>query len=154
MASKASANIDICAVEATDTKTIGKGKITIDSGAAESVLPEDMLREVQMHQSKGSKAGVQFVAANGGKMPNLGEKRVHFRTKDGMESNVVFQVTHARKPLASVSKIVRKGNKVVFSPTCSYIENIESGKRIELDEVNGTYHMDVEFLAKGFSWQA
>jgi hypothetical protein len=45
---------------------------------------------------------------------------------------------------------VKKGNRVIFSPTESYIENITSGKKIELNEVNGTYHMDVEFLAEGF----
>ena len=146
--------IDICAVDTNDAEMIGKGKITIDSGAAESVLPQGMLNEIQLQQSEGSKKGVQYIAANGGKMPNLGEKKVHFRTKDGMESNVVFQVTHARKPLASVSKIVQKGNKVVFSPAGSYIENIQSGKRIELGEANGTYYMDVEFLAKDFHRRA
>jgi len=141
---------EINTVECTKAKAIGKGRITIDSGAPESVLPHDMLHEIKLQESEGSRAGVQYIAANGGKMPNLGEKRVHFKTKTGMESNVVFQVTHARKPLASVSKIVKKGNRVVFSPTGSYIENIDSGKKIELNEVNGTYHMDVEFLAKDF----
>ena len=141
---------DINALECTKVKAIGKGRITIDSGAAESVLPRDMLHEIRLQESEGSKAGVQYVAANGGKMPNLGEKKVRFKTKNGMESNVVFQVTDARKPLASVSKIVKKGNRVIFSPTESYIENITSGKKIELNEVNGTYHMDVEFLAEGF----
>ena len=131
-------------------KTIGTGKITVDSGAAESVLPMDMLKEIQLKESKGSKAGVQYIAANGGRMPNLGEKQVHFRTADGAESNVVFQVTHARKPLASVSKMVKKGNRVIFSPSGSYIENIATKKRIDMQEVNGTYQIDVEYLAEDF----
>jgi len=142
---------DICAVEVNQAKTIGKGKITIDSGAAESVIPQGMLNEIKVQESEGSRNGVQYIAANGAKMPNLGEKKVFFKTKDGMESNVVFQVTHARKPLASVSKIVKKGNKVIFSPSGSYIENIDTGKKIELNEANGTYHMDVEYLAKDFT---
>ena len=89
---------------------------------------------------------MQYIAANGGKMPNLGEKKVHFKTKSGMESNVVFQVTDARKPLASVSKIVKKGNRFVFEPDGAYIENIASNKKIKLEEINGTYHMDVEYM--------
>ena len=134
-------------------RSIGKGTITIDSGAAESVLPRDMLKEVQLRESAGSKASVKYIAANGSRMPNLGEKKVHFKTKSGMESNMVFQVTDARKPLASVSKIVEKGNRVVFSPTGSYIENIQTGKKAALEEANGTYHLDVKYLSEGFARQ-
>lgn len=137
---------EIYGMECCRKRTIGKGKITVDSGAAESVIPKDLLKEIPTQESEGSRNGVQYIAANGGKMPNLGEKKVHFKTKDGMESNVVFQVTHARKPLASVSKIVKKGNRVVFEPGKAYIQNIPSGKRIELEEANGTYHMYVEYL--------
>ena len=81
-------------------------------------------------------------------MPNLGEKKVFFRTKDGGTSSVVFQVTHARKPLASLSRIVQKGNRVVFGGDESYIENVGTGRRVPITFENGTYHMDVEFLTK------
>ena len=85
------------------------------------------------------------MAANGGKMPNLGEKKVHFLTEDNLESNIVFQVTHARKALASVSKIVRKGNKVIFTPNGSHIENIATGERMKLRVERGTYVFDVKY---------
>ena len=98
------------------TRVLEKGKITIDSGAAETVMPATTLQEIKISESSGSRAGLCYVAANGGTMPNLGEKRVKFRTKNGKESNILFQVTHAHKPLASVSKIVQKGNVVVFAP--------------------------------------
>ena len=58
--------IDICAVDTNDAEMIGKGKITIDSGAAESVLPQGMLSEVQLQQSEGSQRGVQYIAASRG----------------------------------------------------------------------------------------
>ena len=44
--SQASSPVDSCALEATDAKTLGRGEITIDSGAAESVLLEGMLKEI------------------------------------------------------------------------------------------------------------
>ena len=69
-----------------------------------------------------------------------------FKTSDGVESNVVFQVTHARKKLASVSNTVSKDTSVVFSPTGSYIENIVSKTRIGMQDVNGTYQIEVEYL--------
>ena len=79
-------------------------------------------------------------------MSNLCEKRVHFQTPERGGSNVVFQITHARKPLASVSRMVRKGNNVVFSPDEAYIENVATGKRIMMQENNGTYEVDVVYL--------
>ena len=80
-----------------------------------------------------------------------------FKTKEGLESGILFQVTHARKPLASVSKIVRRGNRVIFDSNGSYIENVSSGKRIHLEEASGTCHMEVEYVkecGRGFTRQA
>ncbi len=51
-----------------------KGKITNDSGAAESVMPANALQHIKASESPGSHAGLCYVAADGGKMPNLGEK--------------------------------------------------------------------------------
>ena len=53
-----------------------------------------------------------------------------------------------KKPLASVARIVDKGNRVVFEPTGAFIQSIESGKKIPLVREHGTYAMEVEFLAE------
>ena len=60
-------------------------------------------------------------------------------------------MTQTRKPLALVSKIVKKGNWVVFGTDRRYIENLQTGKQIELTEENGTHHLDVEFISPGFT---
>ena len=133
---------NICPVE----KQSAGGRITVDSGAAESVWPEDLMPEVQTKPSIGSQTGVTYIAANGNKMPNLGEKKVHFKTKDGLNSSIVFQVTKVKKPLAVVSKITEKGNWVCFGPNEAYIQNVATGKRTELELHNGTYSLDVEYL--------
>ena len=70
------------------------------------------------------------------------------KTQTGMESTITFQVANARKPLAAVSRIVAKGNRVVFGPRESYIENIASGKRVPIEEQNGTYGIDVEYIGE------
>ena len=129
-----------------------RGKITVDSGAAESVWPEDLLPEVMTRPSVGSRAGVNYVAANGQKMPNLGEKKIQFKTKDDLNSSTTFQVTQVKKPLAAVSKITEKGNWVCFGPGEAYIHNIATDKRTHLDLINGTYSLDVEY-ASVFSGQ-
>ena len=132
---------DIVAREAMEINGVDDrtkvGRITIDSGAAENVLPRDYLPEVPLKPSPGSQRGACFIAANGSRMENLGQKKLDFVASGGVKSNILFQVTDARKPLASVSKIVAKGNRVVFAPDRSYIENLQSGKRIDMEEIWG-----------------
>jgi len=53
-----------------------------------------------------------------------------------------------KKPLASVARIVDKGNRAVFEPNGSYIQSIETGKKIDLVRENGTYTMEVEYMAE------
>ena len=147
--------VDIMAVSATH-RSLERGRITVDSGAAESVMPRELLKEVQLKESEGSKNGVSYRAANGTRMPNYGEKRVEFQlTGNGQPKgihNITFQVTDATRPLAAVSKIVQKGNRVVFDPRGSYIENIKSGQQIGLIEVGGTYQMDVEYVTNNLGF--
>ena len=122
------------------------GKITIDSGAAENVLLRDYLTGIPLQPCPGSQRGACFIAANGTRMENLGQKRVDFEAANGVKSKILFQVTDSRKPLASVSKIVDKGDRVVFAPDCSYIENVSSKRKIDMQLTNGTHAIDVEFL--------
>ncbi len=55
---------------------------------------------------------MKYVAANGARMENLGEKRPKFKRIGSDEvSGITFQVTEVSKPLASVSRISGKGNR-------------------------------------------
>ena len=137
----------------------GAGKITIDSGAAESVMPMDFLPQQPMERSPTTKQNARYIAANGNVMHNAGQKRVRFQTKDGTVNAITFQATAVRKPLAAVSRIVEKGNRVVFSPTENYVMNLATGKRMEIEQENGTYVMNVQYICdsavppQGFSRQ-
>ena len=82
-------------------------------------------------------------------MENLGQKRVDFEAANGVKSNILCQVTDSRKPPASVSTIVDKGDRVVFAPDRSCIENVSSERKIDMQLTNGTYAIDVEFLTTG-----
>ena len=103
---------NLCPVE----KQWTGGKITVDSGAAELVWPDCLMPEIQTKPSVGSQTGVTYIAANGSRMPNLGEKKVHFKTKDGLNSSITFQVTKVKKHLAAVSKITEKGTGYALDP--------------------------------------
>ena len=60
-------------------------------------------------------------------------------------NDMLFQVTDVGKPLASVTRILDKGNTVVFSRKLggSYIMNNCTGRKIQLTEEKGTFVMDV-----------
>ena len=116
-------------------KPAGKGRIAIDSGAAESVLPVGMLPGEETVEGESKRKVVRYVVANGGKMENHGEKRARFR-RNGFEAvnSITFQVTGVSKPLASVSRILDKGNTVVFSRSDQALEfegelEAEAGQR-------------------------
>ena len=131
-------------------RKIVKGKITVDSGAAESVWPADMVREEEELEQKEGMIG--FVAANGSPMQNYGRKVAKFVNigpdADDCEKAMGFQVTDVRKPLAAVSRIVDKGNRVVFGPKPedNYIMNIQTGKKMFMKREKGVYILDVGFL--------
>ena len=90
-------------------KSAGRGKFTIDSGATESVMPRGMLEGEPSVEGEAKRLGVKYVAANGAKMDNYGQKRIRFK-KEGLSgvSDMLFQVTDVGKPLASVTRMLVK----------------------------------------------
>ena len=127
-------------------ETPTKGRITVDSGPAESVWPTGLLPEISTMPSDASQNGVTHVTADGSRIPNRGKKKVGFKTiKEDLKSSIVFQVTDVKRPLAAVSKIVEKGNWVCFGPKEAYILNVAKNKRTALDLINGTYSLEVEY---------
>ena len=116
--------------------------ITIDSGAAESVIPSNLAPQFPITATDASKAGVNYVAANGGKLPNQGEKKITFSTREGVTRNMTFQVAPVSKPLGSVSRIMHQGNRVVFDEEGSYIMHKATGQTMELKEKDGVCVLD------------
>ena len=121
----------------------------MDSGAGESVIPPDWLPAHETTPSAGSKANDYFVAANGGRIYNEGEKKLIISTLD--KSNLrkmTFQVAKAKKALGSVNSMVRNGNRVVFDldelgNDYAYIENKKSKEKLWMRVENGVYVLDV-----------
>ena len=121
-----------------------KVKITMDSGAVNNVAPKKWFPQYPMKESEGSKRGLKYVAANGGKLANLGEKQVRFKTDEGRSCGMTFQCVDVNKALGSVKKICGKGHRVVFDDDWSYIENKATGERMTMQEEGGSYVIEVE----------
>ena len=129
-----------------ETKEYELIEITSDSGAAESVVPSAFLPQFPTRETDQSLNGEEFVAANGSIIENEGEKRCTVFTQDGVKRAMTFQVTGVHKALASVSRIVDGGARVVYdSEDCggSYIEYKNSKETIPLKRKHGVWVLEV-----------
>ena len=115
-------------------------ELAVDSGASETVVGESMLPNVDATEGLASKRGVMYEVANGVRIPNLGEKSFQgYTDAEGIKRGIKAQVCDVNKALLSVSKLVQAGNRVVFDPQGSYIEDTTTGEQIWLQETGGMY---------------
>jgi hypothetical protein len=148
--------LGIRAVE-TGWRKIGADEITIDSAAEESVCPRNW---AVAFGTKEAGRKLKFINASGGEMGHYGERVASFRTMgESAVMSLTFQVSDVQKPLAAVRRISEKGNKVVFGPRVedNYIENVATGRRIQMIKKGGSYVVPAELIMKeaaGFTGQA
>ena len=117
-------------VNCRDWEEISHG-ITIDSGAAETVIPEEMAKLYALMPTPASMAGLEYESATGEPIPNLGEKKIGLCLGDGSYRKMTMQVARGvTKPLGSVSRICAAGHTVVFDDEGSFILNKQSGVKI------------------------
>ena len=77
-----------------------------------------------------------------------GEKKIKFKKSGGEVLNsITFQVTDVGEPLAAVSKVLDKGNTVVFSrgKAGSYIRSDKTGEKTVIKEEKGTFVIEVDY---------
>ena len=122
-----------------------KNKITIDSGAEESVWPIDLVGQGELIETDASRNDIGFVAANGARMKNYGALKVEFE-KGGRPMSMKFHATTVKKPLAAVCRITECGNKVCFGPKPedNYILNVVTQEQIFLKRERGTYVLEID----------
>ena len=58
---------------------------------------------------------------------------------------IEFNVADVRKPLASVVKTVRAGNRIVFDDAGSHVESTSAGERMRVHVKDETFVFDVTF---------
>jgi hypothetical protein len=136
-------------------KKLGLEDITIDSAAEESVCPKNW---AVAFGTKPAERRMRFINASGGEMGHYGERTAKFRTiGESAIMSLTFQVSDVQKPLAAVRRITEKGNKVVFGPEGSFIENTTTGRRIQMTKKGGSYVVPAELIMQelsGFRGQA
>ena len=130
--------------------------ITVDSGAADNVMPRRMLRgRSQVRPSPASIAGVHYVVANDGRIPNEGEAEFDFETRDGQQMSWLFQIAEVNKTLASVSALVDSGHRVSFDKDeatgvdTSFITHKDSGRSIKMRRERNVWVVDAWIEEEG-----
>ena len=56
-----------------------------------------------------------------------------------MKRTLTGQIADVNKSLLSVRRCLQAGNRVVFDPRGSYVEDVTSGERMNLQEKDGMY---------------
>ena len=116
---------------------------TVDSGAADSVMPPQLLPHIAIKSSAGSRSKKNYMSAGGERIPNLGEKVVAFVTAERQSKQVVFQIAKVTKPLISVGKIVAAGNSVNLERRNPCIIDGTTGEVTKLREQGGVFVLDM-----------
>ena len=125
-----------------------KIKVTIDSGAEDSVWPTNYVEDWKnVAETEQSRLGKGFVVANGSRIENNGCLKVMFKNKEEEKKGMAFHVTDVKKPLAAVCKIVEKGNRVCFGPKPEdcYIMNLITQERTMMRREKGQYVIEFEY---------
>ena len=111
-------------------------EFVVDSGASTTAIPESIAGHIPMEPNHGSKT---YTTASKQVLHVLGQRTVPLQFEGGTHKTMTCDVMPIHRPLASVSKIVAKGHKVVFSQEGSFIEQQGSGQRIPLELRDGVY---------------
>ena len=96
-------------------------KVTADSGAADHVAPVQTASHLEVRETEASRQGVKYVAANGHKIANLGQRKIQGVTDKGVPLGMTWQVADVKKPLASVGRMCDAGNVAVFTKDGGYV---------------------------------
>ena len=115
-------------------------RATMDRGAAGHVMPAEMFPRVKLDRTSTTK---KFVAANGERIKDLGEKTTPFKSVEGVHRCKKIRSAKVVKPLISMRKVVQTGNVVVLDEKNPRIRNNRDGTVIKLDVNSGVCTMDM-----------
>ena len=116
----------------------------LDSGAGECVCgPQHFAAIAMVVDPARPTANVEYVTADGGRLPNLGEKKIAGVSSGGWDMNIKLHVTQVDKPLIAVSKLTASGHKVESDGNTGSIVNKANGRITTFIRKNGVYVLQI-----------
>ena len=122
--------------------------VAVDSGAAETVIPYNLIGGHAIMETDASRSGLNYASATGQPIPNLGEQKLPLCTQEGTLRAMTFQAAPVSRPLGSVKRMCKSGHRCVFDEEGSFIENKFTGEINWLREEDGNYMLDVWVVPK------
>ena len=123
--------------------------VTLDSGAYNTVGPPRVATHFPVKPTPMSKAGRHYLAANGSKIENYGQRIITGKNEDGSSVTMPMQVAEVKKVLGSAREMVEAGNRIVLDRdksgrSCSYLEHKATGKKTKIYERNGNFQFELK----------
>ena len=119
-----------------------KKGITSDSGAGDTVGPDEEFPDYPLEESPGSRRGLHYLAAGGEKIKNAGQKKVMILTAEKQLRWVTVQIAKVKKTLGSVSKSNDHGIDVCYSSKGSYMKDVKTQEKTALRRERGVFVLD------------
>ena len=117
--------------------------LTVDSGAAETVIPHMLVKSHPIQETQASRSGMNYASATGDPIPNLGEQKLPLLTQEGSLRAMTFQAAPVDRALGSVKRMCTSGHTVVFDDEGSYVLNKLTGEVNWMREENCNSIMDL-----------
>ena len=117
--------------------------VAVDSGAAETVIPYNLIKGYPVRETDASRNGLNYASATGDPIPNLGEQKLPLLMQEGTVRGMTFQAAPVARPLGSVMRMCKAGHRVIFDEDGSYVENKMTGEINWMRQENGNYMLDM-----------
>ena len=102
--------------------------VQVDSGAIDTVAPKSVGAELPVIKTKAATMGLGYVAANGTRIENYGERVIKGFTDEGAGVEMAVQVTDVKRTLGSVYRMNQAGNRLVQGGDESYMIHKPTGR--------------------------
>jgi hypothetical protein len=116
-------------------------ELTADTGSCDTVVPRSLCPGIPIQPSLQSVRGMAYEVADGGELPNLGEKRCVMWTENASEArHINMQVADVHKALLSLSRCADMGFESRFGRVAGALIDEETGEVVPLQR-NGHFYV-------------
>ena len=97
----------------------------------------------QILDSSGSVRGQAYIAAGHERIHNSGQQVLDVVTKEGFETQALYQIAEVTRPLTAVRTTCDRGNVVVYGPHGGCVYDVGSGIQTDFTPRGGIYELDL-----------